>query len=237
MYQYKRKSKAKPRGGWAATDPRFARVAANIEAVLDAGQEIFLANGYAATSMDGVAAKAGVGKMTVYRHFRDKETLFVAIVRRECDRVTDSSKSPPADSIEMAAKSLREFAHSLKDYISGPDNVALLRVMYGEVTRFPDMGKLFYDSGPAKGLQAVERILSKLVPEDELWLRAQAFLHTIQGETFQRLLFGALAPESRRHLFDRQIEFAIRMALCDLEPQATVKRGKRADERQLKKPN
>jgi TetR/AcrR family transcriptional repressor of mexJK operon len=226
LYQNKPKAKTK-REGWAPDDSRFTRVAENIAAVLDAGQELFLANGYAATSMDSVASKAGVGKMTVYRHFKDKEALFVAIVRRECDRVTDSAKSPPAESVEEAAKSLREFAHSLMDYIAAPHNVALLRVMYGEVARFPKMGKLFYESGPAKGLETVERILSSLVSKDELWLRAQAFLHTVQGETFQQLLFGALVPETRHRLFNRQIEFAVRMALIGLESRATTRQSRR----------
>jgi TetR/AcrR family transcriptional regulator, mexJK operon transcriptional repressor len=224
LYQHKPKRKVKRRGTWAPTDSRFEKVAENIDAILDAGQVLFLANGYDGTSMDSVAAKAAVAKMTVYRHFKDKETLFVAIVRRECDRVTDSAKSQPASTLEEAEKELREFAHGLMDYIAAPENVALLRVMYGEVGRFPEMGKLFYHSGPAKGLEAVERILSKLVPADELWLRAQAFLHSIQGDTFQRLLFGAIDVNARHRVFDKQIEFSIRMALSGLKPQSSVKK-------------
>lgn len=234
MYQDKSKRKVKRREKWAPTDSRFARVAENVEAVLDAGQQLFLANGYVGTSMDSVAAKAGVGKMTVYRHFKDKETLFVAIVRRECDRVTDSAKFPPAENIEDAVLLLREFAHSLMDYIGSPENVALLRVMYGEVTRFPEMGKLFYGSGPAEGLRAVERILSRLVPDEELWLRAQAFLHMIQGDTFQQLLYGALAPESRHRLFTRQIEFAIRLVMSGIESRAGTRQAKHAGARRQK---
>lgn len=231
MYQEKLKRKVRRREKWAPDDSRFTRVAENIEAILDAGQQLFLADGYVGTSMDRVAAKAGVGKMTVYRHFKDKETLFVAIVRRECDRVTDSAKSPPAESIDEAILLLREFAHSLMDYIGSPENIALLRVMYGEVTRFPEMGRLFYSRGPAEGLHAVERILSKLVPHEELWLRSQAFLHMIQGETFQQLLYGAVAPELRHRLFTRQIEFAIRLVLTGLEPRAGARRTKRAHSR------
>lgn len=218
LHRKRTKRPAKRREGWAPDDARFARVAENIEAILDAGQQLFLANGYAGTSMEGVAAEAGVGKMTVYRHFKDKESLFVAIVRRECDRVTDSAKSPPAESLAEAATLLTDFAHSLMDYIGAPENVALLRLMYGEVTRFPEMGRLFYESGPAKGLKVIERILSKLVPDEELWLRAQTFLHAIQGVTFQQLLFGAIAPESRHRLFSRQIDFASQTALSGLKP-------------------
>ncbi|HEY9832621.1 MAG TPA: helix-turn-helix domain-containing protein, partial [Stenomitos sp.] len=51
-------------------------------AILDGAMQEFLANGYAATSMDKVAAAAGVSKATVYSHFQDKQGLFTALVQR-----------------------------------------------------------------------------------------------------------------------------------------------------------
>ncbi|MEI6475586.1 MAG: TetR/AcrR family transcriptional regulator [Planctomycetota bacterium] len=210
------------------------QVAESVESVLIAGQKLFLANGYAGTSIEAIAAAAGVGKMTVYRHFKDKETLFVAIVRRECDRITDSGKFVAASTLEEANQALREFATSLLKFITAPENVALLRMMMGETSRFPEMGRQFYWSGPAKGLAAIERILSNLVPKDELWLRAQAFLHTIQGDTFQQLLFSALAPDVRHRLFAQQIDFASRMALSGLESPSSTKTAKTANTRVTK---
>ena len=52
------------------------------EAILEGGMREFLTNGYAATSMDRVAATAGVSKATVYSHFQDKAGLFAAIVQQ-----------------------------------------------------------------------------------------------------------------------------------------------------------
>ncbi|HEX5203875.1 MAG TPA: TetR/AcrR family transcriptional regulator, partial [Actinoplanes sp.] len=49
------------------------------QAILEAAIETFLHSGYAA-SVDEIAAVAGVGKQTVYRHFHDKQTLFLAAV-------------------------------------------------------------------------------------------------------------------------------------------------------------
>src|ERR1700753_2910698 len=49
-------------------------------AIVDAATALFLKNGYLGTNMDAVAAQAAVSKQTVYKHFSDKETLFVAIV-------------------------------------------------------------------------------------------------------------------------------------------------------------
>jgi TetR/AcrR family transcriptional regulator, regulator of autoinduction and epiphytic fitness len=54
-------------------------------AVLEAAIEEFLAAGFDATSMDRIAARAGVSKRTVYNHFPSKEALFAAILRRLWD--------------------------------------------------------------------------------------------------------------------------------------------------------
>lgn len=49
-------------------------------AIVDAAVAEFRASGYEATSMDRIAASAGVSKRTVYNHFPGKEALFVHIV-------------------------------------------------------------------------------------------------------------------------------------------------------------
>ena len=52
------------------------------EAILDAAKALFIAQGFAGTSMDAVATEAGVSKLTVYSHFSDKATLFAAEMAR-----------------------------------------------------------------------------------------------------------------------------------------------------------
>jgi TetR/AcrR family transcriptional regulator of autoinduction and epiphytic fitness len=54
-------------------------------AVIGAAIEEFLAAGFDATSMDRIAARAGVSKRTVYNHFPGKEALFAAILRQLWD--------------------------------------------------------------------------------------------------------------------------------------------------------
>ena len=49
-------------------------------AILQAAIDLFLKNGYSNTSMDAIAAKAGVTKQTVYAHCKSKDALFALIV-------------------------------------------------------------------------------------------------------------------------------------------------------------
>jgi len=57
--------------------------------VLDAAFELFMERGYDATTMDAVAAAAGVSKPVVYDCFAGKDELFQALLRREEARVLD----------------------------------------------------------------------------------------------------------------------------------------------------
>ena len=51
-----------------------------------AASELFLSNAYAAVSVDEIAQRAGLTKVTVYQHFKSKDALFLACLRRRLKR-------------------------------------------------------------------------------------------------------------------------------------------------------
>lgn len=55
------------------------------QAIVDAAVAEFRANGFDATSMDKIAATAGVSKRTVYNHFPSKDELFAHILQQLWD--------------------------------------------------------------------------------------------------------------------------------------------------------
>src|SRR5687768_18325929 len=55
--------------------------------VLDAAYNLFLENGFEGTSMDAIAAAAGVSKPVVYDCFASKDELFTAMLDREEERI------------------------------------------------------------------------------------------------------------------------------------------------------
>jgi AcrR family transcriptional regulator len=52
------------------------------ERLIEAGLKLFYERGFNATGIDAVLAEAGVAKMTLYKHFRSKDDLIVAVLRR-----------------------------------------------------------------------------------------------------------------------------------------------------------
>jgi AcrR family transcriptional regulator len=63
------------------------RTEATTAALVDAARELFARDGYDATSLDAVAAHAGVTKGAVYHHFDGKRQLFEAVFSREVERL------------------------------------------------------------------------------------------------------------------------------------------------------
>ena len=49
--------------------------------ILDAGQELFIENGFPATSMEAIARRAKVVRSTVYNNFQDKEAILAELMR------------------------------------------------------------------------------------------------------------------------------------------------------------
>jgi AcrR family transcriptional regulator len=63
------------------------RTEATTAALVDAARELFARDGYDTTSLDAVAARAGVTKGAVYHHFEGKRQLFEAVFTREVERL------------------------------------------------------------------------------------------------------------------------------------------------------
>src|SRR5579884_1007747 len=72
-----------------ASRPQVGRPkdAAKHDSIVHAANALFMKNGYELTSMEAVAKKAGVSKLTVYSHFANKDELFKAVIRQRCDKL------------------------------------------------------------------------------------------------------------------------------------------------------
>src|SRR3984957_6063558 len=60
--------------------------------ILQTGRELFLAEGYGSTTIEAVAARAGVSKRTLYHRFDDKAALFAAVVHEIIEQI----RPPPS---------------------------------------------------------------------------------------------------------------------------------------------
>ncbi|MCU1669592.1 MAG: Transcriptional regulator, TetR family [Blastococcus sp.] len=89
--------------------------------LLDIGRELFAQKGFAATSIEEIAARADVSKPVVYEHFGGKERLYAVVVDREMqlllDRFNSALSAPghPRDLLERAAMVLLDYIEADTD--------------------------------------------------------------------------------------------------------------------------
>jgi TetR/AcrR family transcriptional regulator, mexJK operon transcriptional repressor len=158
----------------AGTQARGAetRTARKRRAILDAATTLFLREGYLATSMDQIAAAASVSKQTVYKQFADKQSLFREIVTATVAEVSD----PVADQVASLrgrtdlAAGLRALARALLAQVIQPRMMQLRRLVIGEAGRFPELGRLFYDRGPGRTIDALAATFESLAARGALRL-------------------------------------------------------------------
>lgn len=115
-------------GQTAISRPRRADAQRNYDKVITAAREAF-AEGGAATSLEAIARRAGVGIGTLYRHFPTRQALLEAVYENEVDQLcrsaADFEDADPWGALEgwlrrfvayMATK--KALAHELLDYVS-----------------------------------------------------------------------------------------------------------------------
>ncbi|MGC1212192.1 MAG: TetR/AcrR family transcriptional regulator [Micromonospora sp.] len=148
------------------------RTARKRQAILDVASTLFLRDGYLATSMDQIAAAAAVSKQTVYKQFTDKQSLFREIVTGTVELVSDPVARQVAslpDSSDLEAD-LQKLARALVSQVSQPRVMQLRRLVIGEAGRFPELGRLFYQRGPGRTIDALAAAFESLAARNQLRL-------------------------------------------------------------------
>src|SRR6516225_12134648 len=132
-----------------------------LQAILDAASALFLERGITATTMESVAERACVSKMTVYGHFRDKSSLLSGVFERSINaiRLPDLAVGPdPTSSLAQLA----EFGKRLVSFLTRPEIVRTAYVMAACADENPRLAAAFYAAGPGTMLKKVADFLKSL---------------------------------------------------------------------------
>ena len=138
-----------------------------IAKILAAARSEFFANGFSATSIEAIAARAEVSKVTVYTWFQTKENLFGEVVKTECSQMYQNFAMG-----SLEGKSLREIlifaGNSMLDFLMRDEMVRFERILGSEVNRDPKIGEYFLDNGPRRLLGSLLELLQASVNRGEI---------------------------------------------------------------------
>jgi TetR/AcrR family transcriptional regulator, mexJK operon transcriptional repressor len=163
--------------------------------MMEVATRLFLQKGLSGTSVDEIAAQAGVSKQTVYKHFTDKAQLFREIVLAMTERagtfVDAMASLPTTGDLET---NLRDLARRQLAAVLDPDLVQFRRLVIGEADRFPDLASTYYERGPGRVLAALAALFGDLSDRgvlhvDDPELAANHFAWLVLGIPLDRAMF------------------------------------------------
>jgi len=130
------------------------------QTVVDAACELFVELGFQATTMDKVARRAKISKLSIYRHFENKEALFSAAIAARCDRFAPRAL---VDGVGGSAEDqLIAVGSSLLRTLLRPDVSGVEAMIMADKTNQKSLSKLHYEAGPAHVIADIAALLRQL---------------------------------------------------------------------------
>ncbi len=120
-------------------------------AIAAAALVLFARDGYERTSVDAIAAEAGVSKRTVYSHYGDKESLFLLVLRETYDtmreRVGDIVDRNLRDVDDLRSALTTCMGEIVRTITRAPERATLVRLLMSEAPHFPAILDLWHNRG------------------------------------------------------------------------------------------
>jgi AcrR family transcriptional regulator len=162
--------------------------------IVEGARAIFLAKGFDAASMSDIARAAGVSKGTLYVYFTNKEQLFEAIVHQECLVHAERAFTfDPAD--HDVVGTLTRLGVTYVQFLCRPEKASALRTVAAIADRMPELGRVFYETGPGVGIAKLSAYLRSQMEAGVLDIpdcdvAASQFLECCKSTLFLPVLFN-----------------------------------------------
>lgn len=129
-----------------------------------AAHRLFLQHGYLATSIDAILAEAGISsKETLYRHYANKEALFVDVLSQLTMEQPGFPEKiaalPQPHDLPLLQEALTQLSREILSMMCQPGYLPLVRMVIAESPRFPQLGALFFSNVTQRGLSILAALL------------------------------------------------------------------------------
>jgi TetR/AcrR family transcriptional repressor of mexJK operon len=176
-------------------------------AIVEAAIGLFTEQNYDMVTMEDVAAKAGVSKMTVYSHFSDKDTLFETVVSGISDQMMRGLSQSDSEKMPLRERLIRIGAAFLtviiNVHVAGSAH-SLPAVWRGDRA----LRTRLYNAGPGRTAAALSEIVRAAAERNELivdspGLAAEDLVSLWEGGLPARIVFGLVEPSSPEEIEKR----------------------------------
>ena len=178
--------------------------------------EMFLEMGYEKGSMNNLVKRSGSSKSTIYKHFRNRQALFIAVID---EKLRDHLV--PIENLDLTVLSIEEglklIGRTGIKVITSKDHINLCRIIYAEAERIPHVGKIYYEHGPKRGMEGVAKYLSTMVERG----RIRCATPSLAAEYFWGMILhkpmldrycgikGPLTTREQKYYVDKVVDYFI----------------------------
>jgi AcrR family transcriptional regulator len=179
---------------------------ATIAAILKASRKLFSTRGFDATSIDDIAASAGVAKGAVYHHFESKEEIFTQVL----DNVQAELAASPPPSLLKISDPLDQIATAVMEYLIAANAPGIRQILLidGPAVigwqKWREIDDRYFGAGTKA---AVERIFAQSTPP----ARIEAVTHLLMGAVMEACLVCAKSQNVKKSA--RELSSALRVML------------------------
>ena len=172
--------------------------------IYEAARHEFAGNGYAATSIETVARRAGVSTKTLYRLIPNKAALFEAMVSDRIDRFVSEVNLRAADHADIE-QALAAALITCAELALDEETIALQRMLLQEAGKFSDIAGMFYKNAIQRTVVALAdwlRVQQKrgLIALDDVDEAAGMLLGMVTSAPRRAALFGGVPLPSRSQI-------------------------------------
>lgn len=186
-------------------------------ALLDAARALFLRHGVDAVTVDQVIAEARVSRATYYGNFADRFELLVAVIARESERIVPAETEELLERVPLR-EALIAYGDRIMRFLADPDTVSLGPLILHVRNIQPELATSFFNAGPRRVWDVLERILQIGQTRGELRAidTADAVNDLIglwQGSWSTEILYGYRAPPDEQEVLQRSrhaVDFFLR---------------------------
>jgi AcrR family transcriptional regulator len=190
------------------------------QALLDAARDVFLEKGYASATIDEVVGRAGGSKATVYSLFENKEGLFAALVAEAAEELSALVQTYPLGG--RMEDVLRDFGRHYLEILTRPERLALFRLVIGECGRVPEVGDIFYRTGPQPIFQRIAELLRAAAAHGQVTISdaegmAHFFIDALRGHVHMQVLLNPTRRPTPKEI-GRHVDFVVENFLRACRP-------------------
>lgn len=190
---------------WSEDNPKAGLMAHKRALIVEAAQQAFLENGYSESSVNRIAAQAGVSIKTLYRHFQSKDELFSAVMQATCASFStgpDGKFTEPGWFMQPPETGLVIAGMEFLKHEFSEQQLGLCRVLTRDAIRFPELARRYSDDVVDVRNRIFAAYLDKWQPlmkwtvQDKM-KASETFGALLKAGLFQEALYAVKTPDTQ----------------------------------------